>query len=340
MRSENKPNGVLRQQRLKRGWSLQRVADALYELSLKLHARHCGANGDMIGEWERGIKVPSPFYRELLCHLYEMDAEQLGFMGPPKNTFEAIDMFVLIKEGDKKHDSSKICSYQILEADIVNRREATKQLGALSLPLITSPLTQAAHLLHNEEILSICVTNIPICWRLYFDGHLSEVHHVLLPLYIPQLAALTNETGYQERAASVASKAFLLAAVIEMHYRNNRNALINAQQGVFYGKLAADLNLQIASLIQQGNIYFSLKQPLEELEAYQKAHHLCQKARYSSEVSPLLRGRVYIGLAKAYSQFKEEKESLHCLSMAHERYPEHPEEDSAFSYTCHSRYTG
>src|SRR5579859_7581136 len=83
MRSENKQNGALRQQRLKRGWSLQRVADAICELSLQLHARQCGANGDMIGEWERGVKVPGPFYRELLCRLYEMDAEQLGFIELP-----------------------------------------------------------------------------------------------------------------------------------------------------------------------------------------------------------------------------------------------------------------
>lgn len=78
--STNKSNDALRYQRLLRGWSLHRVADELSELSLKLHGRGCGANGDMVGEWERGVKRPSPFYQELLCLLYDATADQLGFV--------------------------------------------------------------------------------------------------------------------------------------------------------------------------------------------------------------------------------------------------------------------
>lgn len=78
--STDRSNDSLRYQRLLRGWSLQRTADELFELSFKLHSKGCGANGDMVGEWERGVKKPSPFYQELFCLLYDTTADQLGFV--------------------------------------------------------------------------------------------------------------------------------------------------------------------------------------------------------------------------------------------------------------------
>lgn len=83
MSSTNKTNEALRYQRLMRGWSLQRTADGIVELSLKQDGKRPGVNGDMVGEWERGVKVPSPFYREKLCLLYRATAEQLDLMNAP-----------------------------------------------------------------------------------------------------------------------------------------------------------------------------------------------------------------------------------------------------------------
>jgi len=73
MSSTNKPNEALRYQRLMRGWSLRRVADG----------KAPGVNSDMVGEWERGVKLPSPYYREKLCLLYGVTAEQLDLVGMP-----------------------------------------------------------------------------------------------------------------------------------------------------------------------------------------------------------------------------------------------------------------
>ncbi len=38
-------------------------------------------NADMVAKWERGEKRPSPRYRELLCLLFGVDAQTLGFGG-------------------------------------------------------------------------------------------------------------------------------------------------------------------------------------------------------------------------------------------------------------------
>jgi tetratricopeptide (TPR) repeat protein len=82
MSIDHRPNNALRQQRLVRGWSLQRVADELSTVSMQINGKRPGVNADMIGEWERGVKMPSPFYREKLCQIYSTTTDQLGLLAP------------------------------------------------------------------------------------------------------------------------------------------------------------------------------------------------------------------------------------------------------------------
>src|SRR5579883_1790784 len=63
------PNDALRYQRRIRGWSLRRVADGIAALCIERTGKRPGVNADMVGEWERGVKKPSPFYQEMLCLL-------------------------------------------------------------------------------------------------------------------------------------------------------------------------------------------------------------------------------------------------------------------------------
>jgi len=83
MSGGNKPNSYLRQQRLTRGWSLWRVADEIRMMGVKENEKEPGINADVVGEWERGIKIPSPYYREKLCHVYNTTADLLGFLAAP-----------------------------------------------------------------------------------------------------------------------------------------------------------------------------------------------------------------------------------------------------------------
>jgi len=83
------PNTSLRQQRLQRSWTLDRVAAELDRLCAR-EGHHAGVTGNMVGKWERGLKRPSLFYREKLCALYGATAESLGFLddqpAPPART--------------------------------------------------------------------------------------------------------------------------------------------------------------------------------------------------------------------------------------------------------------
>ncbi len=227
----------------------------------------------------------------------------------------------------------------------VNRREATQKIGTFVGGLLLTAhqplsLLQKNDLLHREELLSIYATTIPILWRLYFDGHFTEVQHVLFPEYLPQLLLMVQNTIFQKRAASLLSQASQLAALIEKHQSNFGNALLHAQQGEQYGQLADDPNLQIAALIQQANIYADLGQAWRELQAYQQAYRFSQQAKPKSAISALLLGRVYVGLAKSSGKCSDhEQQALRFLEMAQHIYPEHPEKDEAFGYSYHSRFT-
>ena len=69
MEEGHRPNELLRRARLLRGWSQQRVAD------------HINApNRQLVYRWEAGKRSPGPFYRERLCQVFKMTAEELGLI--------------------------------------------------------------------------------------------------------------------------------------------------------------------------------------------------------------------------------------------------------------------
>jgi transcriptional regulator with XRE-family HTH domain/tetratricopeptide (TPR) repeat protein len=69
------PNERLRRARVLRGWSQQRVADHINALLGDEHA-----DRQLVYRWETGKRSPGPFYRERLCQVFKMTAEELGLV--------------------------------------------------------------------------------------------------------------------------------------------------------------------------------------------------------------------------------------------------------------------
>jgi transcriptional regulator with XRE-family HTH domain len=74
---------LLRGYRLKLGWTQQEMAERLVHLAWMRRREQVAVNADMIAKWERGVKGISPRYRELLCHLFGVTADQLGLKNTP-----------------------------------------------------------------------------------------------------------------------------------------------------------------------------------------------------------------------------------------------------------------
>lgn len=62
-------NHRLKQERELRGWSQAKVAEQL------------GTDATTVSRWERGLFLPTPYFRERLCVLFGKNAEELGLLG-------------------------------------------------------------------------------------------------------------------------------------------------------------------------------------------------------------------------------------------------------------------
>jgi ribosome-binding protein aMBF1 (putative translation factor) len=65
------PTLALRQERERRGWSRNYVAEQV-EVDVIT-----------VGRWERGERMPHPHHRQKLCTLFEMNAQELGLLSMP-----------------------------------------------------------------------------------------------------------------------------------------------------------------------------------------------------------------------------------------------------------------
>ena len=73
------PNEQLRNERQRRGWSRQYVAEQIGV-----------ADPKTIGRWERGVAFPSAYFLQRLCALYGMFAQDLGLVpAEHKNSVQA-----------------------------------------------------------------------------------------------------------------------------------------------------------------------------------------------------------------------------------------------------------
>ncbi|MBV9689542.1 MAG: hypothetical protein JO202_07505 [Ktedonobacteraceae bacterium] len=169
-------------------------------------------------------------------------------------------------------------------------------------------------------------TNIPILWRLYFDGHHAEIRSIL-PDYLSPLSALAQQPSHhQKQAAHLASQVHQLAYLLAIQHQDFNTAVWHTSQGFLYGELAEDVSLQTASLIRQVHTHFCFNQ--------------AKAMQYCPRVTAFFQGRVYSGLAVAYSYFKKEKQNaLRYLGLARDTFPEHPETDPDYAYTRWDGFT-
>lgn len=209
----------------------------------------------------------------------------------------------------------------------VSRRHALTALLCAPSAVFGLALDGCPPILHPAEVLSLCEASIPLSWQLFFEGGILEVEG-LLPGYLSQLDALIQHSAPQrEQAASLASQGYQLASLIALQHQNFGLALAHARQAFVYAEQVQDPNLLTTSLIRQAQVHFYLQRTRARLQAYEQA------LQYSNKVSPLLQGRVYIGLTETYSQLGQKQEALHFLALAHRVFPTHCDADPGFAYT-------
>jgi peptide/nickel transport system substrate-binding protein len=93
------PNEQLRHERSLKGWSQAELAGQV------------GTSFEIVSRWERGITVPSPYYRERLCAALGKSAEELGFLHPRADIFNPLPSPLVFLASSHKDAEKPIISH-------------------------------------------------------------------------------------------------------------------------------------------------------------------------------------------------------------------------------------
>jgi tetratricopeptide (TPR) repeat protein len=178
----------------------------------------------------------------------------------------------------------------------------------------------------DEETLRHFGQIINWCWDQSSGSGLQAVEQVL-PTFLPHLASFAlYPSGLQEEAARLVSQGYQLTYVIATQREDFTTALTACKQARRYGKLSHDPNLEALALVRQGVSLLYKKRPHQTLSAYQEALLL------EKDLSPLLRTRLHASLAEVHGKLQQEQEALTHIRLAHDSFPDDPEDDPASSY--------
>jgi transcriptional regulator with XRE-family HTH domain len=192
------------------------------------------------------------------------------------------------------------------------------------------PLTQ----LCAQDLLAAYQRGIGALQDLYFGGAPAQVVD-LLPLYTAQITLLAQSpTLAPAGAAALAAQAQLLACELATDREDFGQAARAGKRALELARQAGDPNLEVAAWIELANLHFHQRQSAAALACYQQAI-----AQFSPEVTPLLKGRTYAGLAEVCAMRQAREEALRARGLAYEHYPQRPAEDPAYSYQRSSRYS-
>src|SRR6266567_3802769 len=76
----------IREQREQRGWTQEQLAEEIDQLCNDNVRRRGLIDRKMISKWECGKHPPSKYYQSKLCTLFQMTAQELGFIQPSAPT--------------------------------------------------------------------------------------------------------------------------------------------------------------------------------------------------------------------------------------------------------------
>ncbi|HEX9131249.1 MAG TPA: ABC transporter substrate-binding protein, partial [Ktedonobacteraceae bacterium] len=93
------PNERLRRARSLKGWSQADLAEQV------------GTSFEIVSRWERGVTVPSPYYRERLCAVLGQNAEKLGLLRSSPDAFTPLPSPLVLLASSHKDAEKPVVSH-------------------------------------------------------------------------------------------------------------------------------------------------------------------------------------------------------------------------------------
>jgi transcriptional regulator with XRE-family HTH domain len=218
MSMTHRPNDALRYQRRMRGWSLQRVADGIATLCIERTGKRPGVNADMVGEWERGVKRPSPFYQEMLCLLYGCTADKLLFDVPAvpevlagENDMKRRELLRLLSAGGSALVLSFAVDWERIEGAVARPSlldsAVVEDLATINGRFWSLYLGASA----KSAILEGVTGQLKTLVQFLQEPHTEQVHRRLCAL-VGDLAQLAGEIHFDRHEPDLAASCYVFAA--------------------------------------------------------------------------------------------------------------------------------
>ncbi|MGB8346691.1 MAG: helix-turn-helix transcriptional regulator [Ktedonobacteraceae bacterium] len=346
---QRKPNAILRWQRDNRGWSLRKVADLIYDLSIK-DGEGCGITGNLVSRWERSEIMPSPFYREKLCQVFELSAVELGLLeelSPVSASSAIAEALPMTETTPPSQATESVREDEVIDGEYVEvvdipkgapetqelnnpmdqlRRKFLQEAGVVLFPLFFGSGRKS--ILYLDKVVSHSSSVIKACWHM-MKGKEIDAAEELLSAYTPTLLNLTFQSSpYQQAIAQIATQACMIRAIIAKHHLNPIAREMYCHEAIQCSRLSGDKALYAGALMYLGYTY-TFCNPL----CPQKAIEIFLEALRELEIADnLVKSDICIGLADAYALVNDESQAKRAIHIAQDCFPSHPELSASFFY--------
>jgi transcriptional regulator with XRE-family HTH domain len=213
----------------------------------------------------------------------------------------------------------------------LTRRQALQAIAVLPISLYgltRTPLLPSQ--LSPEEMLPLCAAGLTACGELrqYEPEGIYAIGRIL-SAYLPTLEELSRQSvTFQRTAASLASQGYLLAGLLADHAGQLDQLEAASRMARLYAQVARDPNLEVAALRRLAIKYDFEHRDVKAMETYQEASALPG----FSQVSPLLQGGVYLGLAETNAYCQQTSKALSFLDQAKEVFPQDAQSDPSYPF--------
>jgi transcriptional regulator with XRE-family HTH domain len=211
----------LRELRTESGWTQQQLADKLNYFAWTHGQGRAAVNADMVAKWERGVKGISPRYKALLCQLFGVTAEQLGFAPavsatPTRPVRDAESLVAMLDDAasllDQLGAAGSALAPQMLSAwkDTVTSRRT--MLGLLD-PAATDPAGRARAATANPAaLLTPVAAHIRMVTVALSRDHTAAERRRLLHNRA-KVAALAGRLAFEDLGDALSGRAYYGMAV-------------------------------------------------------------------------------------------------------------------------------
>ena len=136
------PNNQLRHEREMRGWSQQKVAEAV------------GTTARTVSRWELGLSRPYPYFREQLCTLFGKNMTELGLLNEdPLDALDVIAIEPLSEDTKRPEQSSATYSNNTTIEETANESFSRSNFPDIYDPSIPPSLAGQSELVGRDQLL-------------------------------------------------------------------------------------------------------------------------------------------------------------------------------------------